>query len=207
MPEKQFTLFDLTFENSEFQFGPRAFPGGSDIKSRLTAGDGDATSADDDQPAADVADIDTDDEETGDADGTDGDDGRSRLGDLFRFALIGLLAIVAQRLLADDDEDGPQLDNVTDLGVVGRGSTDDESGDESDDETAENEADADVDDDAVSIDIEDGEADESSSEGRSMTSTILLLAVFVAVAVVAKKFLGADELEALDELDDVTAEP
>lgn len=192
MSDRQFTLFELTIHEPTVQLGPRSLGGLGDLRSRLGGaeeesdadGSGDASEATD-ATAADAADSEVT-ESAADGDGS-GDSGRSLLGKLVRLGLLAGVAVAAKKLM-DDDEEGYDMDNVTDLGVV-----------------ADRASESDSDDDAVPIEVTGGESDD---QGRSRTAAVLGLVVLVAAAVAAKRLLGGgDELAELEELDEVAAEP
>lgn len=192
MSDKTFTLLTVNIDDSELQFGPRSLPGFGKRSGRRTQSNGSRSSA------ADAAsESGSSAEETQDASGGRG------IGPLLGLALLGAAAFAARRLLGGDGGDYGNLDNVTDLGVVGG------------DGGSSREA---TDEDAVSIEVTDGEGaagtdeaddgtDADGSGGPSKGKLLLSLALVVGLVLVARKLLGGSEdLSDLEELDDVAPE-
>lgn len=188
MSDRQFTLFELTVQEPTIQLGPRSLGSGS-LGRRLGLTDD-----------ADAADSAPDSTETGGRDATeteadaadDDGSGRGLLGKALRLALLAAAAAAARRLLGDDGE-GYDLDNVTDLGIV------------TGEDDVSRDADASDLDDGVDIEVTDDEADGGSLPTKA---AVIGLVVVLALGLVASRLLGDDdELEELEALDDVTAEP
>lgn len=191
MSDRQFTLFELTVQEPTIQLGPQSLGGGRLGRRLGLTDDADAADSATDSTETDGRDATATEAEAEDAE--DGGSGRGLLGKLLRLAFLAAAAAVARRLL-DGDGEGYDLDNVTDLGVV------------TGEDDASRDADASDLDDGVDIEVTGGEAD-----GGSLTTkaAVLGLVVFLALALglVAGRLLGDDELEELEALDDVAAEP